>query len=137
MQQRDYLKAQIEQLGKVLSQLLAKALGLDGNVPESLLDEIAEAYKTQLDFDLLAALKQEHNDFKAELSALDWAPTHLETMARTLQVLSKQAEPTSEPRNMLEKALLVLEVMEEQSRSISFQQLTLAQELKDALAKID
>lgn len=136
MQQRDYLKEQIEQLGKVLSQLLAKVLGREGHIPESLLNEVSETYRDQLDFDVFSNLKLTDDAFKRELSGLNMAPPHLETMARTLQAIAANMPSHTEKRNALKKALLVLEVMEEQSKMVSFEHLALVQTIKQQLDRI-
>lgn len=134
MQQRDYLKDQIEQLGKVLAQLLAKVIGFEGEaLNDAVNEELQEVYANQLDFDMEEALNLEAPVFREKLVALQWHSSHLETFARTLLALSKTLVSTTERRNCLEKALIVMEVIEVQSRSISFQQMALTDVIRKAL----
>lgn len=134
MQQRDYLKDQIEQLGKVLAQLFAKVVGYEGEaLSPSVSDELQQVFSEELDFDLEKALELDGSAFKQELLDGRWHDTHLESFAKTLLALSKTDTSTTNRRNHLEKALIVMEVIEVQSRSISFQQMALTDVIRKAL----
>jgi hypothetical protein len=116
MERRDLIKDQIEQLGRVLGQILVNFLGRkgSGNVEDGV--EIAnEALKSQLDIDITEILKLTGEPLNQYFIRRSFNGEHIEQLADYLAATQKTA--------MITKAVELLDVADQVSNTYSFERI--------------
>ena len=120
MQQRDLLKDQIEQLGRVLSKVIAHLLQLQqtSDLPPGLQEAIRETKdKTGIDLDQL--LGQDRTTLAAYAEAHQLTAEHLDHLVDYLTQIAELVGPL-ERHTCLTTALHLLEVADRRSQTYSF-----------------
>ena len=123
MEQRDLIKDQIEQLGKVLAKALADFLGLKskGQVLQGI--EVSnEQLKSELNIDINKLITLSKNELKEYLQKGKLTGEHLEILCELIMEIgeSKLKGNKEEAKLHLEKALEILEIANEISKTMSF-----------------
>ncbi len=122
MERRDYLKDQIEQMGKVLGKVVADFLGLKNQGKVSQAIEIAnEQMKSQLDLDLPKLARLEPDDLKNYLLTKKLPVEHFELLADFLFDFGKAHLELDKPdaKSYLQKALELLDIIDDTSKTFS------------------
>ncbi len=126
MEQRDYLKDQVEEMGRVLGKVLADFLGLKntGKVTEGI--KLAnQAFKSQLDIEPNLLLSLTKEELKQYCLARKLNATHLDHLSNYLQEVGEFNRNTDNEYGMkcLTTALLLLTLSDELSNSLSFERI--------------
>lgn len=134
MEQRDLLKDQIEQLGRVLGKILADFLGLktDASVAESIKICNEQLHKEgNIDVPLLLSLnKEESRNFIIEHHL---TPEHIELFVQYLKAIAEKQPQHAE--KILIKALQLLEITDEDSKAFSWNRSLQKKEIEKLLSK--
>jgi hypothetical protein len=134
MEQRDLLKDQIEQLGKVLANILSDLLGLKskGNVTQGV--EISnERFQSELDIDIEKLLKLENVDLKEYLNTRKLTETHLEILSEYLAEVGQTETIIAEQEPYLIKAIELLDIADEISKTMSFERMNKKRKIENVL----
>lgn len=132
MEQRDLLKDQIEQLGKVLAQVLSNFLGLKSDGKASLgIEQSNHQLKDKLDLDIKELLTLSNEVLKDYLVQRHFNAEHLESLAEYLKQIAINESPANS--NYLSKAIELLDIADEISNSISFDRINQKNVLKALL----
>lgn len=128
MEQRDYLMRQIEQLGQVLAQMLAWLIGIRKKGGGGLeLEELEKTYKSELDIDFEELIQIPEGDIITYLkSKKEYFENHLEIMADILYETAlnySKHERSQEGKNLLRKAIIILEYLQSSSKNYSIDRL--------------
>lgn len=99
MEQRDYLKVQIEQLGRVLGRIVAEFLGTKprGDVTQAI-EVTNESLKSELDLDIDELIGLSTADMKAYLAQRNLREEHLTPLAEYITALAEHKMPTNQAR---------------------------------------
>jgi hypothetical protein len=112
MEERDYLKKQIDQLGRVLGNILSDLMGLknQGNISQGI--EITnQAVKSELDFDLEALLDIPTDIFIETLTKhKNVSNENLEKLAEIFFLIADNTAVIN--KNIYEKCLVIFEYLE-------------------------
>lgn len=136
MEQRDLIKDQIEQLGKVLGKILSDFLGMKSNNNAALGIEVSnERLHSQLDINIeeLITLNKKELAELVKNKSLMW--NHLETLSEYLKEvgIAKTENNKIEAQLYLEKAIELLDIADEASKTTSFSRIIMENEIKDLL----
>lgn len=128
MQQRDLIKDQIDQLGKVFGKGIARILGLDNNENVlTALEEVERELSTELNIDLKKWLNLDQEAYEQALK--DRLTTHeqpLELLGNLLFEMGKSCRPEGMlKKQYLEKALWTYTYLHQQSTTFSMDRLTI------------
>jgi hypothetical protein len=121
MEQEDYLKRQIDQLGRVLGKALSDLLGLVKKGQAGLgVETTVQTIKTELDLDIgeLTDIKTE-NFIKTLQTEKKFTNAHLEKLAEILFLLADH-KPATDQKNINEKCLAIYEYLENAESTYSF-----------------
>jgi len=120
MEKQDYLQRQIDQLGKVLGELLGKITGSGKNPDASeTLEIVSQVLNENLDWDIKKLLDIPEDEFVdkiKERQLLD--DTNIETLADVLVEVAEH-NPSNE-EELLKRALLMYEYLEQSNKTFSF-----------------
>lgn len=134
MEQEDYLKRQIDQLGRVLGKALSDLLGLLKKGQAGLgIETTVQTLKTELDLDIqgLTALKQE--DFIYTLtSEKKFTCVHLEKIAEIL-LLMADYKPGYEKKSIYLKCLAIYKYLENADSTYSLDRQIKINQIEDML----
>ncbi len=123
MEQRDLIKDQIEQLGKVLGKLLADFLKMKstGNVSQGI-EIVDQQLDSTLDLSLEAVLTRPKRELKEHFLNRNTTAEQLETLSDLLKAVgeSKLEHHPGEARNLLLKAGELLDIADEITATASF-----------------
>ena len=136
MQQRDIIKDQIEQLGKVLGKLITLMLGLKGN--GDILDniqQVAEEFDTELHIDLNKLIALEQEEFqKALAEKFQNFEAPLEQLGDLLSEIGQRCGPEGALRQQyLQKALWTYEYINTISATFSMERMGKMSHIKKLL----
>lgn len=136
MEQRDLIKDQIEQLGKVLAKILSDFLGLksSSNVAQGI--EISnERLQSELDIDIEKLITLNKTELVEYLKNRRLTAGHLETLSEYLKEvgIAKTEINKSEARLCLEKAIEFLDIADEISKTTSFDRINKKSKIKNVL----
>lgn len=123
MEQRDLLKDQIEELGRVLGKILANFLGLKNT--GSVRKEISfanEQLNSKLDIDIAALVKLDRQAVRKYLFDRKLSSDHLDLLSQYLEKAA-QHQTTEGNINYLNTALILLELANETANAFSFDRL--------------
>ncbi len=139
MEKRDYLMYQIEQMGKVLAQVLSTFLGLKskGEVDEGI-KKCNEQLQTELDIDIEFLLTRDKAALKSFFANTNFTDQHLEILASYLEEAgkSKANYDKESAASFLQKAMLILETADELSGTLSFERMQRIEKLKRQLVEL-
>ena len=139
MQQRDIIKDQIEQVGKVLGQLLSKFLDLKTMGEERQAVEVTkQELKDELDIDVEALLDFDKEALKDFVGNKNLAEKSLEILSDYLRKIGSTKEKSfpKEAIRYYQKAIEMLELADEVSGILSFDRLNLQKEIKAAMVNL-
>jgi len=136
MEQRDLLKDQIEQLGKVLAEILSDFLGLKskGSINEGI--KISkERLQSELDIDIEKLITLNKTKLKEYVKNLKLSEGHLEILSEYLKEMGmvKNRANIGEAKLCLEKALELLDVADEISNTLSFDRINKKTKIENML----
>lgn len=138
MEQRDLIKDQIEQLGKVLAKILLDFFGLksNGNVAQGI--EIAnKTLQTELDIDIEKMVSLNQKELKEYVRNRKLAESHLELLSEYLKEvgIAKTKIDKSDADLYLQKAIELLDIADENTKALSFDRINKKIEIKKLLIK--
>ncbi|MEL6626723.1 MAG: hypothetical protein AAFS00_02150 [Bacteroidota bacterium] len=138
MEQRDYLKDQIEQLGRVLGNMLAEFLRL--KTAGQLYQGIAvsnEQLKEELDLDIPTILALDSDSLHTYLSDRKLTPDHMEILSKYLEEtgLAMMEETPEEGKAYLHQALAMMDMIDETTKTFSFERMHRRAKIKEMLGE--
>lgn len=136
MEQRDLLKDQIEQLGKVLAKILSNFLRLKANNSVAQGIEISnEQLQSELDIDIEKLITLKKTELAEYVKNRRLTESHLETLCEYLKEvgLAKTEINKTEGQLCLEKAVELLDIADEISKTMSFDRINRKNEIKNVL----
>ncbi len=135
MQQRDIIKDQIEQLGKVLGKLTALILGFDGGDILEGINQVVEEFDTELNLDLKKLIGLEQEEFKQSLKdKFQNFEEPLSQLGNLLFEIGNHCGPEGALRQQyLQKALWTFEYINTVSATFSMERMGKIGELKKLL----
>ena len=136
MEQRDIIKDQIEQAGRVLGKLMTKFLNLDSSA--NITDEIKatnQQLKSELDIDLDKIILFEKNELRDFVEERNLTEGHLEQLSEYLFKIGKHKIENNkkESKAYLSTALELLEVADDISQMLSLDRVHRKNEIKDLI----
>lgn len=133
MQQRDFLKDQIEEMSRVLGQILADFMGLKSNGQAARgIEQANMQLKSQLDLDVQTISHLDKEDLKAYVSEKNLTSAHLETLSEYFREVGTAKTNKDEAKHDLQKASDLLDIADQLSETMSFSRLSKKQKI-DAL----
>lgn len=136
MEQRDYLKDQIDQMGKVLAKILGDLMGLKTkNDPQKTLAHVDQELKTQVDFELENFLKMSADERRVYAEREVFAASNLETLAEILREMGAVASENSSNyvSDYFKAARDMLNCADEKSGAISLERIQKKQTLENLI----
>ncbi len=136
MEQRDYLKDQIDQMGKVLAKILGDLMGLKTkNDPQRTLTHVDQELKTQVDFELENFLKMSADERRVYAEREVFAASNLETLAEILREMGAVASENSSNyvSDYFKAARDMLNCADEKSGAISLERIQKKQTLENLI----
>lgn len=133
MEQRDLLKDQIEQLGKVLAKILSDFLGFKSNSNVAQGIEISnERLQIELDIDIENLITLNKSELTEYAKNRRLTEGHLETLSEYLKEvgMAKVEINKSEVPFYLEKAIELLDIADEISNTMSFDRINKKRKIK-------
>ena len=122
MQHRDLLKDQIEQLGKVLSGILADFIGMKtrGETAQGI-SNLSQQFKEKLDLELDSLLSLSQIELIDYLESRQIFPNQLEIIADCLKEMGSANLDLNEKlaRTQMERALVLLDYVDEKTKTLS------------------
>jgi hypothetical protein len=122
MQHRDLLKDQIEQLGKVLSGILADFIGMKtrGETAQGI-SNLAQQFKEKLDLELDSLLTLSQIELIEYLESRQLFPNQLEIVSDCLKEMGSANLDLNEKlaRLQLERALVLLDYVDDKTQTMS------------------
>jgi len=139
MEERDILKDQIQQLGKVLANIVSAFLDLKltGNVIAGI--EVSnQRFQDELDLDIEKILALDENELKGYLQSRKLSAEHLEILSEYLKELGATHSDTNktEAKSCFEKAIELLDISDEISKTLSFVRENKKAEIQKSLDQI-
>lgn len=136
MENRDLLKDQIEQLGKVMAKILSDFIGLKSNNDVDQQIKISnDRFQNELDIDIEKLLSLQKTKLRLYTNKRKLNHCHLETLSAYFKEvgLEKLKTSKSQGRLYLVKALVLLEIADEVSKTISLDRIDRSTEIKNVL----
>ena len=138
MEKRDYLMHQIEQMGKVLAQVVATFLRLKskGKVDEGI-HICNEQLQNELDIDMESLARLDKIALKDFFADRKFTPAHLETLSNYMEEVGKSLDVQEPKRGIrfLKKAIQILELADEMTGTFSFERMQRIESLNKELAE--
>lgn len=123
MEQRDFIKDELERLGKALSNLMAKFLGMnaDGNADFGI-ETTNEQLKSQLDIDVEIILQLNQQQLTVYLKERKLTNQHIETLIDYFVDMGEHTIKTNKNlgTSILKKVLEMYQTIDETSKTYSF-----------------
>ena len=133
MEQRDILKDQIEQLGRVLGRILASLIGLKSNDDVNLVVEETKAvFEKELDLNVAKLVNLKQQELTAYLKERNFHHSHLETLAEYLFEVGK-TKYGLEKDSYLRQTINILHLTDEWANTISLIRMNKIHEIKQML----
>tara|TARA_B100000809_G_C14809303_1_gene413234 strand:+ start:77 stop:496 length:420 start_codon:yes stop_codon:yes gene_type:complete len=133
MAQRDLIRDQIEQMGRVLGKALADFLGFKskGMINQGL-EVSSQQLKSELDIDLGELTTLSNSDLKSYLLDRKFTVKHIEMLADYLSEVgkSKISDKNQTGKTYLNKSIVLYELVDEISRTICFEREAKKSEMK-------
>ncbi|MDR2409228.1 MAG: hypothetical protein LBE13_14090 [Bacteroidales bacterium] len=135
MEQEDYLKKQIEQMGRTLGAILSNLIGSKnaGKINEGI--EITnQALKTELDFDIQEVMDIRTDDFiDIFISEKKFTSNSFEKLAEILLLIADNKE-SKEKELLYEKCLIIFEYLERVENTYSLDRQRKIEQIKEILS---
>jgi len=137
MEQRDIIKDEIEQLGRVLGKILADFIGLrtKGNVSEAI--EITnQRLQTELDLDIDKLMRLESHELEEYVESLKLTDKYLDQLSTYLfeiGIYKKTDENKKDSLKYFKSAKKLLELVDEKSKTITFDRINLKAKIEKEL----
>lgn len=134
MEQRDLLKDQIEQLGKVLANILSDLLGLKSKGQTSQgIEATNQRLQGELDIDIEKITTLTKKELKDYLKNRHLRAEHLEILSECLKEIGKGKieENKKDAKMKLEKAIELLDIADEISKTMSFDRINKKKEIEN------
>lgn len=139
MEKRDYLMHQIEQMGKVLAQVVATFLRLKskGKVEEGI-HTSNEQLQTELDIDMESLAGLDKTALKDFFADRKFTSAHLKTFSNYMEEVGKSIVVQQPERGIrfLKMAIQILELADEMTGTFSFERMQRIENLKKELAEL-
>ncbi|MEI7492720.1 MAG: hypothetical protein WCK92_15065 [Bacteroidota bacterium] len=139
MEQEDYIKRQIEQLGKVLGKLLADLIRIktSGRMSDGI-EEADQALKTELDLDITSLTLIPAEAFLSSLLAVrKFNDKHFEQLADILFLIAEELSTSHSDslrmKKLYERSLIIYEVLDKTSSTYSFERHMKIEKIKKVL----
>lgn len=135
MEQRDLLKDQIEQLGKVLANILSDLLGLKSKGQTSQgIEATNQRLQGELDIDIEKITTLTKKELKDYLKNRHLRAEHLEILSECLKEIGKGKieENKKDAKMKLEKAIELLDIADEISKTMSFDRINKKKEIESS-----
>lgn len=124
MEKRDFIKDELERIGRAISQLLANFLGLkaDGNI-ELGVEATNKQLKDELDIDVELMLTLEQQQLAKYLENRKLTPQHIETLIDYFFETgdSLKAINVNKTKNLLNKSLEMADLLDKNSKTYSLE----------------
>ncbi len=136
MEQRDIIKDQIEQLGKVLSIILSDLIGRKNNGQLSQGIEVShQQLKSELDIDLETLSSFDKSELRSFIEFRKFTPNHAEVLSEIVSEMAKAGIQSDKAKAMmlLQKASDLLTIADELSNTMSFDRIYKNKELENLL----
>lgn len=137
MEQRDILKEQIEQLGRVLGKIISKFLDLkaQGNVVQNI-QETNQQFKSELDLDIDKLLTLPKVDLADYVAKKKLNSDHLVQLVDYVEIIGEHQSDTAEKANAFNRALDLLEIANAQSDTYDMSRQFKAKEISNKIQKL-
>ena len=122
MEQRDLIKDQTDQLGKVLAKILSNFLGFNNDIdPSNRIEKTNHDFQNELDIDIEKVQQLSKDDLKSYLSLRLKSSENIEYLAEYFIELGKKriGFNKNKSQNHFEKALQLIAIANELSNTIS------------------
>jgi hypothetical protein len=140
MQHRDLLKDQIEQLGKVISGILADFIGMKtrGETAQGILN-LSQQFKEKLDLELDNLVSFSQIELIDYVESRQLFPNQLEIIADCLKEMGSANLDVKETlaRTQLERALVLLDYVDEKTKTLSLDRNDKKKEIERILKSLD
>ncbi len=135
MEQEDYLKRQIDQLGRVLGKILSDVLGFANKGQTSLgIDITNQTLKKELDINIQELIDIETDIFiKTLKSEKKFANNNLDQLAEILLLLADSSKQDKDKKNIYVKCLRIYEYLESVEKTYSFDRQMKIEKIKNVL----
>ncbi|MEO6904385.1 MAG: hypothetical protein ABI315_14695 [Bacteroidia bacterium] len=136
MEQRDLIKDQIEQLGKVLGKILSDFLKLKSKGQVSPGMEIAnQRLLSEVDINIEKVMTLSKKELEDYLKSRKLTADHLEILSAYLKEIGKEEIEINktDSKLKLEKAIELLDIADNISKTISFDRINKKKEINNAL----
>ncbi|MEE4197782.1 MAG: hypothetical protein V2I54_09065 [Bacteroidales bacterium] len=135
MEKEDYLKRQIDQLGKVLGELLAKITGSGRNPGASeTIEIVSQVLDENLHWDIDQLIAVPENEFMDTLKSQHLDEVNLEMLADLLAEVAKYH--SSDEHRLLKRALIIYEALEQSTHTFSFARNQKMEEIQEKLSHL-
>ena len=140
MEQRDLVKDQIEQLGKVLGQIIAGFLGYksSGRIDQGV-EVTNRQLKSELSIDIDELVATSQNELKKYMVERKMATRHVESLGEYLREIGecRMSSNKNLAKTYLSKSLELLDMEDEISQTISFERQHLKSRIEDMLQQCE
>lgn len=137
MQQRDLIKEQIEQAGRVLGKILSGLAGWQTTASvQQTMNIVQRQFRSELDFDLEAWLQSEDDDQTDRLARLPLPESALDELASFLYEIGQQFSMSGDPaaaQTHFRGARAVLDRVDAVSETLTFERMDLRRAVEGAM----
>lgn len=121
MQQRDFIKDEIEKLGRVLGQVVAELIGTSSNDFSESRRSADHVLRAELDMDLEALLQLDLEQLAERLLEVKWPESSLDQLAMIFTELAKRETLQTKRLELFHRALDLYHLAGKRSKSYSFE----------------
>ena len=139
MQQEDYIKRQIDQLGRVLGKILADLMGLKARRQASLeIESVSQALKTELGLTIDDLTLIPTDSFLTTLlDAKKFSDNNFEQLAEIMFLIAEELNikntDVGKMKQLYERALIIFEILDKTSSTYSFDRHSTIEKIKKVL----
>ena len=139
MQQEDYIKRQIDQLGRVLGKILADLMGLKARRQASLeIESVSQALKTELGLTIDDLTLIPTDSFLTTLlDTKKFSDNNFEQLAEIMFLIAEELNikntDVGKMKQLYERALIIFEILDKTSSTYSFDRHSKIEKIKNVL----
>jgi|GEM_PF-3451930 len=135
MQQRDFIKDEIERLGRVLGKLVTMMLGTEGDDlnPQQRILVAVKNLKEEIGLDPEELMRLSRAELITRLDELNLEPGHLDQLARFLTSWATAEEDSTVKTTLYQRALLLYDLAGERSGIYSLTRAEREREIRTAV----
>ena len=139
MQQEDYIKRQIDQLGRVLGKILADLMGLKARRQASLeIESVSQALKTELGLTIDDLTLIPTDSFLTTLlDTKKFSDNNFEQLAEIMFLIAEELNikntDVGKMKQLYERALIIFEILDKTSSTYSFDRHSKIEKIKKVL----